>query len=346
MNQPLLESRSDFRTLIDHIDGVSIWIVAEPKRFAYISAGFEDIWGFPPDEVESDVSRLYETIHPEDRDFVRSLVERSEDELSEAFYEARILRPDGEVRWTQTRHVPIQRGNGDYCIVGITVDITELKRREEELQVLNRIIRHDIRNDMSVILGWAELLEPHVDEEGREHLRKIVRSGEHVVELTEFARDYAEAVAGEGEVEIAPVSFEPILRKEIDLRRESFPDAEFVLGDVPDVEVTANDMLASVFRNLLNNAVQHNDAAEPVVEVSGEATDETVVVRVADNGPGIPEDERELVFQKGKKGIKSSGDGIGLHLVETLVDQYGGAVTVGDNDPRGSVFTVRLPRAA
>ncbi|MFA1610177.1 PAS domain-containing sensor histidine kinase [Halobellus rubicundus] len=345
MNQQPLQQRSDFRTLIDHIDGVSIWIVGEPGEFEYISAGFEDIWGIPSEEVESDVTRLFETIHPEDREMVRSRVATSADEVSEAFYEARVVRPDGTVRWTQTRHFPIQDDSGDYSVVGITVDITDVKRREEELEVLNRIVRHDIRNDMSVILGWAELLESHLDEEGREHLRRIIRSGEHVVELTEIARDYAEAVVGEGEVDIHPVALEPILDQEVELRRESYPDAEFVVEDLPDVEVTANDMLASVFRNLLNNAVQHNDSDDPVVEVSGETTDEEAIVRVADNGPGIPEDERDLIFQKGKKSIKSSGAGLGLHLVETLIDGYGGDVAVEDNDPRGSVFVVRLPKA-
>ncbi|MCF2207926.1 hypothetical protein KVP02_09730, partial [Halobacterium salinarum] len=56
-------------------------------------------------------------------------------------------------------------------VVGIATDITDQKHREQELELLNRIIRHDIRNDMAVVLGWAELLEDHVDDEGCEYLQ-------------------------------------------------------------------------------------------------------------------------------------------------------------------------------
>jgi signal transduction histidine kinase len=66
-------------------------------------------------------------------------------------------------------------------------------------------------------------------------------------------------------------------------------------------------------------------------------------VRVADNGPGIPEDQRDEVFGKGEKGLDSPGAGIGLYLVRSLVEIYGGDVWVEDNEPKGAVFVVRLP---
>jgi PAS domain S-box-containing protein len=344
--QPSLSERSDFRTLIDNLDGVAIWIASGPETFEYISDGFEDIWGIPAEEVKSDVSRLYETIHPEDRERVRSLVEQTDEGPIETTYESRVVRPDGTVRWTQNRQFPIQREDGGYDVVGISVDVTELKTREQELEVLNRIIRHDIRNDISIVLGWAELLESHVDDDGREQLQKISRSGEHIVELTEIARDYAEAIAGGRAVDVVPVSLRELLETELETRRDAFPEARFVVeGSIPDADVRANEMLGSVFKNILNNGVQHNDTDDPVVTVSCELDGDDAVVRIADNGPGIPEDEQELIFQRGKKGIKSGGEGLGLHLVQRLVDQYDGTVAIEDNEPRGSVFVVRIPRA-
>nr|WP_305882660.1 sensor histidine kinase [Haloplanus ruber] len=105
-------------------------------------------------------------------------------------------------------------------------------------------------------------------------------------------------------------------------------------------------MLGSVFRNLLNNAVQHSDRDEPSVTVSASATDDAVTVRVADDGPGIPDDRKERVFGKGEKGIESEGTGLGLYLVYTLVDQYGGEVWIEDNDPCGTVFVLQFERAS
>lgn len=243
--------------------------------------------------------------------------------------------------------------DGESLIFVIARDITERKRDEEqlammaeELEALNRVVRHDIRNDMGIILGWAEMLEDHVDEAGQDYLQKVLASGEHVVDLTEIARDYIETLTSEEELTVKPTPVRSVLENELALRREGFPNAEFRLdGDIPDVEVAANEMLASVFRNLLNNAVQHNDKDTPVVTVSCDVAGDEVVVRIADNGPGIPDAQKESVFRKGDKGIESSGSGIGLYLVRTLMDQYGGTIRVADRDPEGTVFTVRLPRA-
>jgi signal transduction histidine kinase len=222
----------------------------------------------------------------------------------------------------------------------------ELEQVNEELEMLNRVVRHDIRNDMAIILGWTEMLDEYIDDAGQEHLEKILNSSEHVIELTEIARDYVETLSDDAEMDVYPTRLKPLLEKEITLRQEAYSDAEIsVRGSVPDVEVQANEMLSSAFRNLLNNAVQHNDKETPVVEVSVEERADDVRVAVADNGPGVPESQREAIFGKGEKGLDSPGTGIGLYLVRTLVEQYGGEVQVEDDDPEGAVFIVTLPKA-
>jgi len=347
MTGTALSQRTDFRALIDNLEGFTIWMASEPGSFDYVSDGFEDLWGIPPEAVEDDPDRLVEGVHPEDREAVVSIIARRGDDITDESLEHRVVQPDGTVKWVHARLFPLRGPDGEIeQMVGVTSDITDLKRRERELEALNRIVRHDIRNDMSIVLGWAEMLEDHVDEAGEDYLEKVLASGTHVVELTEIARDYVETLTGDGDVEVKPMALCSVLKKEMDLRRESFPHADFVLADdVPDVEVMADEMLSSIFRNLLNNAVQHNDRDDPHVEVSCEVDGDEAVVTVADDGPGIPADQRERIFQKGEKGLESSGTGIGLYLVWTLVEQYGGSVEVSDNEPRGSVFTVRLPLA-
>ncbi|MGB9955549.1 PAS domain-containing sensor histidine kinase [Haloferax prahovense] len=346
MRNSSLGRRRDFQDLFDQLDGVALWTVSTPGEFDYISAGFEDIWGIPPDDVVDDITRLLDAIHPEDRDRVRQHIEASAQGAHDEAYEGRVVRPDGSVRWVLTRQVLLRDDDGDVSeVVGICTDITEQKRRERELELLNRIVRHDIRNDMGVVLGWAETLEDHVDASGSEYLQKILDSGEHVVGLTEVARDYVETVVSDDSLTIASVPLRSILETELSLREESFPEATFVVeGTIPDVEVAGNSMLSSVFRNLLNNAVQHNDTDAPRVEVSCTVRADDVEIRIADNGPGIPDDKKDIVFGKGERGLESPGTGIGLYLVDTLVTQYGGEVWVEDNEPTGSVFVVELPR--
>ncbi|SDZ87118.1 PAS domain S-box-containing protein [Haloplanus vescus] len=341
-----LGKRTDFRMLFDQLDGVALWTATEPGEFDYISAGFEDIWGLPPDEVMDDITVLLDAIHPDDRDRVRANIEASAQGLRDEAYEGRVVQPDGSIRWVLTQQALVRDDDGEIAeVVGICTDITEQKRREQELELLNRIVRHDIRNDMAVVLGWMEILQDHVDADGREYVQKILASGEHVVELTELAREYVETVVSNESLSVEPVSLRSTLETEVALREESFPDAEFVLEDpLPDVDVVANRMLSSVFRNLLNNAVQHNDKESPRVEVSCTVRDDSVEVRIADNGPGIADDNKELIFGKGEHDLDSPGTGIGLYLVDTLVTQYGGEVWVEDNEPTGAVFVVELPR--
>lgn len=347
MSNASLGQRHEFRSLFNQLDGVALWTATGPAEFDYISEGFEDIWGIPPEEVKDDVTRLIDTIHPEDRDRVRKNIQSSAQGLHDQTYEGRVVRPDGSIRWVLTRQVLLRDADGELAeVVGICTDITKQKRREQELELLNRIIRHDIRNDMMVVLGWAEMLETHVDTEGEEYLQKILSSGEHVVELTEIARDYVETVVSNEDLTVEPVSLCSVIETEMSLREESFPAAVFRLDrPLPEVEVAGNSMLSSVFRNLLNNAVQHNDTETPLVEVTCEVQDDDVEVRIADNGPGIPDNKKEVVFGKGERGLGSSGTGIGLYLVQTLVAQYGGDIWVEDNEPTGTVFVVKLPRA-
>ena len=222
----------------------------------------------------------------------------------------------------------------------------QLEERTEQLEALNRVVRHDIRNDMAVIHGWSETLRDHVDKEGQDALDRVLRKSTHVIELTETARDFVDSLTGDAVLEAKPTDLGDVLTTEIQAARDSFPNATFrVPADPPRDTVLANEMLASVFRNLLNNAVQHNDTDAPEVTVTCEETDDRIRVRVADNGPGVPDAEKDEIFGKGEKGLDSAGSGIGLYLVSVLTRQFGGDVWVEDNEPRGAVFVVELLRA-
>lgn len=221
----------------------------------------------------------------------------------------------------------------------------QLEQRTEQLEALNRLVRHDIRNDMSVVRGWSEALEPHVDDEGQDALERILRKSDHVIELTETAREFVDSLSGES-LEPRPTDLRRHLDAELEAARESFPDAEFrVACEIPAASVQANEMLSSVFRNLLENAVRHNDTETPEIDVDVVETDDSVRVRIADNGPGVPDEQKDRVFGRGEKGLDSPGSGIGLYLVHTLTRQFGGDVWLEDNDPRGAAFVVELPKA-
>ena len=259
---------------------------------------------------------------------------------------------DGTEQVHEVHAAPIFDADGEVDrIVESIIDVTEraayerhLKRQRDDLDVLNQVLRHDMRNDLQLVLAYSEMLADVVPDDHRSHLETVIESAEHAVELTTTARDMSDILLDEGD-DIGRARLRPAIETELDKLRSTYTDAEITVeGTIPETTVRANDLLNSVFRNLLKNAIQHNDKPVPAVTVSVTEADDTVTVAVADNGPGVPDHQKDEIFGKGEKGLESAGTGIGLYLVQTLVSSYDGTITIDDNDPEGAVFRVTLPR--
>ena len=246
--------------------------------------------------------------------------------------------------------VPLSTGSDAESVQFVTREITlqkhneeELRRKKEELTFINRIVSHDIQNDVSVLSGWGEVLENHTDDEGIEMVERIQETSDHIADLTQIARDFVASLEGDSDPDLGPVDLGAIVDTEIDKARSNHDDVIVSVDGAIGVTVRANELLSSVVGNLLNNAVRHNDKDTVEIEISSQQTETTVSLRIADNGPGVPDDQKEAVFEKGNKGAESPGSGIGLYLVDRLVSQYNGEIWVEDNDPTGAVFVVELP---
>jgi len=260
---------------------------------------------------------------------------------------------DGTERVHEVHAAPIVNDEGRVVqLVESLIDTTErvaseqrLKRQRDDLETLNQVLRHDIRNDLQLILAYGDVIADAVPSDHEEHVQTIRESAEHAVELTKTAREMSDVLL-DTDTSIGTVHLRPVLNGEVDSIRDAHDAASITVdGRIPDVAVAGNEMLGSVFRNLLKNAIQHNDKPVPEVTVSAAAAADTVTVQVADNGPGVPDDQKAEIFGKGETGLDSAGTGLGLYLVETLVSTYDGSVSVTDNDPEGAVFVVELPRA-
>lgn len=109
------------------------------------------------------------------------------------------------------------------------------------------------------------------------------------------------------------------------------------------VSVKADELLADVIGNVAMNAIEHNDREDLVVRTRLRVDGDRAVVRIADNGKGIPPDEFESVFRRGETHAKTAGSGFGLFFVDAMVEAYGGDVRVENDD--GAVFQLELPLA-
>jgi len=215
-------------------------------------------------------------------------------------------------------------------------DITDRETREQRLTVFNRILRHNVRNDLDVVLAYAD----HVDDE---ELRTGIRErATDLLELSNKVRE-AEAVMTESTDSPESVDLTDVASTVVDQLRSENESADISLVCPDEVTISSHRaVLRQVLFELVENSLEHTTADAPRVELSvREVSDGTVELSVADDGPGIPEREREILAA-GTETQLEHGQGIGLWFVNWAVTQLGGEIRFRENDPEGSLVTVRL----
>lgn len=227
-------------------------------------------------------------------------------------------------------------------LVGTFATTTAMLRHEEdavgEYERLHALLRHNIRNRLTVLNGQVTRLAEGTggyDADAMAAVEAQVQAIDDLLAATKLATDAVGA-----RLEPSPVDLVDVVASQVRLL-ESGRDVE-VTAELPDrAPVRAGHLLGPVIENLLDNAVEHNDAPTPEVTVRVTTGAGQVRLEVADNGPGIPPAQREAVFEAGT----GDGTGMGLYLARTIVERYGGTIELGANDPRGTVVTVTLAAA-
>lgn len=232
----------------------------------------------------------------------------------------------------------------EYAIERNRIELA-LRRRGEELAALNRLTDHDVRNDVSLVVGRAREIRGEVGPRARRLVDEILGASNHVLQLTRTAENAVESIEGGEQRDPGPVDLRRVVTAEAEAARALYERAIVEVEAADEaVQVRASGLLSPAVANLIGDAVRYNDEEIPQVTVSVEHGGETATVRVADNGPGVPEYHRDRLFAAPGDGIET-GTRVGRYLVGRLVDQYGGDVAVENRQSGGSVFSVRLPLA-
>lgn len=219
--------------------------------------------------------------------------------------------------------------------------ITALKQREQHLGVLQRLLRHNLRNKMSVIRGNADLLAHELaGTDSIEPVEKIQTAVDELVGLSDTAHKLSQVVT-ESTSEHRPVDVEQLLRSACTEFDEAYPEASLRLSVATQQQVRADWRLRVVFEQLIENALKHT-GEPPAVEITATADEDSVSVRVADDGPGVPADELVGIVGERDRTQLTHGSGLGLWLVRLVLDDYGGDLSYESPPEYGSVFTVTL----
>jgi len=259
-----------------------------------------------------------------------------------------VARIEDETRHLSLSSSPIDRHDGEHAgHVLVLQDITELKRREQALQererkldlmrqVQSRVLRHNIRNELTTVQGNARFVESVIDEEHKDRVQDIIEASGDLLSTSTKARAVEDIV--DERTEPVELDLRLCVERAIDAIREEHPEPEISLTGPEDCQVEAIPQLQVAIENLLENAIVHN-ASAPRVTV--DVTDgDYPRLTISDNGSGIPEQEVD-VLEAGTETSLEHGSGIGLWIVRWIVDRSDAELWF-EADDDGTDVTIRF----
>ena len=327
-----------------------LWIFsADWSDLEFINDAYEGVFERPTEEIRGRPESFLEAIHPDDRDRVAATMARASSGETERV-QYRIETPEIVEKWVESRATPVVEDGSVARIVGYTRDITDRKRREQELESKNEqlerfasTVAHDLRNPWNVADGFLDLARAERDSENLRTVSEALdRMHAIITGLLELARAGATIDARQ------PVSIADLAGGCWNTVASS--DASLSVDDVPTVSADP-DRLAQVFENLFRNSVEHGSTGNrPESDDSVEHGGESVAIRVGrlddhsgfyveDDGPGIPRADRRSVFESGYS-TNDDGTGFGLAIVREIVEAHGWEITATESAEGGARFEI------
>nr|WP_245188568.1 PAS domain-containing sensor histidine kinase [Halarchaeum rubridurum] len=228
--------------------------------------------------------------------------------------------------------------------VDVYIDVTDDRQREERLDVLRRVIRHNLRNKLTIISGNADSLRDRDVEQCGELLEHLSVAADDLVSLSERAYEIEAAVASD-DVETRPQPVGSLVEDAVESVRVRHPHADYEVACRPDLFASGTSALGMAIEALVENAVTHNDADAPAVRVTAALDDDGFVdVAVTDDGPGIDPATRELITGERDHDQLGHLDGLGLWLAQWAATDADGRLSFEDCET-GTTVHLRVPRA-
>ncbi|WP_243700493.1 PAS domain S-box protein [Halorussus pelagicus] len=365
----LRESEEKYRTLVEGSHDAIF--IHSGKQFRFVNDRVSEMTGYSEEELLG--MPIWNVVHEDDRDRVRELIKRRESEGDSPHYQLRIRSQEGKIRYVELSVQAISY-DGRKAHLGSARDVTERRKRKQKVERQNErlkefasVVSHDLRNPLNVAQGHLDLARETGDEK---HFEKTVSALERMESLIEDLLKLARQ--GQDVSETETLDLETIVRHS--WGTVSTGGATIDVGDgLGEIEADEG-RLKELFENLFRNAVEHgstssrpadDDAVEhagddvtvsvgrlgdgvtpceesipdPSSEESHTAFDSSNGFYVADDGPGIPAEEREKVFEHGHT-TAEDGSGLGLSIVSSIVDAHEWNVRVCESETGGARFEI------
>jgi PAS domain S-box-containing protein len=239
--------------------------------------------------------------------------------------------------WFNVRIYP----NDDGGIAVYFREVTELKKREHHLELLDRVLRHNLRNNINVIRGRAELIENRTKNQVSEMAQQIVETSNNLISLAEKERKLVDVL--QEDPEFKQVTVGTLLNTCVSTIDDEHPDATLSVDCPDETSITVCRKFDMAIKELLTNAVVHSNADSPEVAITVRSTSESVTIEIADDGPPIPDMEQSVLLQDNEQTPLYHGSGLGLSLVRMLTARSDGKIYVNRILQEGNIVELELP---
>jgi len=332
----LRKSEEKFRSFVENANDI-VFSITPNGIITYIPEKWTELFGYENNEVIGNHASLF--IHPDDNTRIVVFVRKKViEEKNYGTVECRLLHKNGSWRWHSLSYSPILDAQGNVVLIqGISHDIDERKRTEDALKKANRqlglltgITRHDILNKIGIIYAYLGIVESQITSETLLESFRVMKSAtEEIQSQIEFTRIY-ETIGSQNPQWAVVESTLSFLHPPDDIR---------ITSDIHGISIYADPMLEKVFFNLLDNSIRHGERVSEI-RVSAQKEGEDLVLIWEDNGTGIPDDEKEKIFERGY----GKNTGLGMFLVREILSLTD--ITIIENGkPRfGARFEIRIPR--
>jgi PAS domain S-box-containing protein len=338
----LRESESRYRSFVQKFKGIA-YLATTDWVPVFFHGAVQEITGYTEEEFVAGTPRWDQVIHPDD---LEEIIRRDNDGLLHVpgYFvqrEYRIIRKDGEIRWLLDVIQNRADDGGEILLSGILTDITERKIVEEtlaqankKLNLLSSITRHDIQNQLTVLMGFLDLSDQILDqpERIREFIDREKRAAATIEKQIAFTKDYENMGVK------APVwqNIRELIRRVS--RDVSLRDVRLDI-DIPDIEVLADLLLGKVFYNLVDNAIRHGGNQMSHITFTTCETNHALVLVCEDDGVGIPDEEKPHLFERGF----GKGTGLGLFLAREILGITGMTIEETGVPGKGARFEITVP---
>mgnify|MGYP006277498359 FL=1 len=303
----------------------------------YVNDAFVEMFGYERAAVTGRTPRLLKS-GEHDEAFYRDLWDTITD--GEVFQsEITNRRASGEQLDVELTIAPVQDDGEVTHYVAIERDITDRKRDSQRLEVLNRVLRHNVRNAVTVVDGNARRIADQSDDTAVQMLvDSITTRASELRSAVEKARTVERAIDSD---RTGAINVRTLFDTVCEAACETESDVDITVDAPSDLWLTGNHMLEAALEEAVENAIEHGGDR---VTLGAEARYERVALTVTDDGPGVPDHEREVIAT-GEESDLHHGSGLGLWVMQWVVTSLGGDVTIEDGDDGGTVVTFILPRA-